>query len=926
MMPMQAQDCVDIEEIKEQLNNLGTECNCSTTLILGTRGSTTNISTYQLGTLIQNECIQVLGTLVIDQITYFDNCDLIFDEGALIKVNDNVINVGFTDCTLQSCGDYYWDGIELGQYNIIFFRGNTMQHAFNGIHSTLAPVGCFITGNVFNNNHISINLVDDPENRYQRSQLTLNGNIFGKSEELKLHWELPPNFAHTQSTGVKADYAIVNSLVGNDPCSRTNIFVDLSKGYRLYNSVSQIESNLFHDFDDFLGYPPFAGEGIYTNISSQSMIGSSSLRQSGWPTNHIETFNYIDRPIVLNNSNVLIENNIIDNIGIQAIRNASPIGINTIRDNDIKYLGVGSYGAISVLYTYDNVVTNINNNNIQTLRRNHNRGIDVRSLATVTGARGQIKHNLINLDDFGTGITVSNMNHFNVSCNTVNIGGIWDGSDGAIGFGIVMVGGSHNRIAENSINGIYQILGQTDGWVNGIRIAQSQANTLRANFVNNTQYGFHFSNWNNNTFQYHNKLSDHDVGYYVGETGATGDQWYSANQWLGSYADYAAQNKGNPQHSKYHDYENLVTTTCWPGSISPDQGWFFDEQGTGGCGLPTITECFEEVEPKLSSLNYLDTLVARGKLKFDDFEDSRQWQAERYLLRNLIAFPGIVGGSGTLMDSFLNNAATTNLWEYHDLRTAIEYYSAMPGSLSDLWHGYYDEYLDLMDDAELAIDDWLTYPDSMELAKVISGVNEKIDSIWTLSSSAIQDWREESVDNLTGLLPQIASLPTPNLYASSEKLIMEATVRMAQGVDSLNSSMKNSLIQLAESCMLEYGPSVIDARGIVRLFDYTPVPLTLNCSESKGDRLGNPSESEPTFFEVFPNPTAGHFNLKFTSPIDQEGDVKLFDQTGKLVHASRINSSVNLMEISVDHLPAGQYTIKVNLNGKKDARSLIITR
>ncbi|TVR76107.1 MAG: T9SS C-terminal target domain-containing protein [Saprospirales bacterium] len=923
---MQAQDCIDIEQIKTDLSNIQDKCSCADPLVLGEEDQVVEISTYQLGPLVENECIEVFGTLVIDHGIRFENCDFIMDAGALIRTQSMFSPISFIECNLQSCGDYFWDGIELGWLNTLFFRGNTMQHALNGIHSEYAPVHCFINDNIFNNNRYAISLEDITQVEFRRSELTLNGNIFSQNDELKLHWDESPRPIHGESYGVRTYFAIVNSLVDSDPCSRTNIFIGLIRGYELRNSVSQIHSDLFYEFRR--PEKPQAGAFEGTGIFSETIfgkVGSSSLVQTGWPTSDIETFSSVGTAIETIETFSDIRNNIIDDAHMGLGLN-SPLARYHIEGNEIQVTnGPGIYN-LSFISSYGTIKNNkitveIDDEvNLYSLSG----GILVEGIRPNNGFRSHIRNNSIDLNSGHYGIkTIGNFtNRNNISCNIVNIMELIE--DFNYASGIEIIGGFQNLLDGNIVNGLYST--STIDEVNGIKIVQSQVNNLVSNYVNNTQFGLHFSNWNSNTLQDENIMSNHDVGYYISESGITGDQYFVRNRWLGSYEDWGAENKGNVELSKYYDFQNLQMTNCWPSSISPDPGWFDPVQGQGNCWSSSIYECLDEDEPELSSLTSVDTLVARGELEFDDFEDSRIWQAERYLLRNLIDFPGLVGGSGTLMDSFLTNATSSSLWEYHKLQDQIEEFSSIPETLSVEWEANYTYYEDLMEDLEIAVNNWLGEPDSMNLIDEISLIYEEIDSIWNLNSAAFQHWRQESINNLSALLPDIALLSEPNLYAVNEKLIMEATVRMAQGLDSISTSLRSSLIVLSESCLLEHGPAVIDAKVLVKQLDYFPDMLELNCTESEGDRRIGQERFSPDLFKVFPNPGSGPIYLRLNSSIDGAGKVVIFDQSGRLVYNGEIDSAEEIKEIQVNHFSPGQYIIKVNVKGKEDTQSLIITK
>ena len=153
-----SQGCIDWQEIDQTLSELPDACGCTTTLQLGQPGQTTYLSSYQTGLLIENECVEIAGTLVVDMVVFFDNCDIKMDDGALIKVNDGVEIITFRSCNIQSCSDKLWQGIELGYWNTIHFFDNVFQHSLKGIHSHTSPTFSFVFDNIFNDNIIALDL------------------------------------------------------------------------------------------------------------------------------------------------------------------------------------------------------------------------------------------------------------------------------------------------------------------------------------------------------------------------------------------------------------------------------------------------------------------------------------------------------------------------------------------------------------------------------------------------------------------------------------------------------------------------------------------------------------------------------------------------------------------------------------------------
>ncbi|TVQ48061.1 MAG: hypothetical protein EA362_05900, partial [Saprospirales bacterium] len=522
---MQAQDCIDIEQIKTDLSNIVDQCSCANPINVGAPNETVYLSNIpELGAVNVDLCIKVFGTLIIDiGTTRFRDCNFIMDKGSQIKIQASN-TVFFTGSNLHSCGDYFWDGIELNNHSFISIFENTIQHSLNGIHSNGSPVVINAGHNTFLNNHFAIK-ISDGDIQNIRSKLTLVGNIFAQTEVLKLHWDNPGWFFNN-GTGVKVDFGIVNADGGSHPCNRANVFVGLYSGYQLSRSISEIHNNIFHDFGSYIDHINTTGWAINSDFGG--IFGDPSLsilNQSGWPTNHIESIKNVDFGI-RNESGGTISMNIMKNVRTGVI-SASRIHPQIIEKNDIE---ASVYGILA-----NNLArifpSRVNQNRVliefdeelSSFYEPH--GIYIANLG-IGDRPAQIRSNRINLKSAYVGLLIEgrSSNYLNIACNSVSI---LETREGLESTGMKLIGGSYNRIVENTVGGQYSSSSSGNDEVNGIKIIESQANLLKSNYVNNTQIGLHFSNWNSNTMQENNSMANHDVGYFVSETGVTGDQFFA---------------------------------------------------------------------------------------------------------------------------------------------------------------------------------------------------------------------------------------------------------------------------------------------------------------------------------------------------------------------------------------------------------------
>ena len=69
---------------------------------------------------------------------------------------------------------------------------------------------------------------------------------------------------------------------------------------------------------------------------------------------------------------------------------------------------------------------------------------------------------------------------------------------------------------------------------------------------------------------------------------------------------------------------------------------------------------------------------------------------------------------------------------------------------------------------------------------------------------------------------------------------------------------------------------------------------------------------------LFPNPTSGNVIISF--PMNEEGNLSVYDTQGKLVHSSALKSGD---EINLSQKSPGVYTFKINLNDKIHIQRII---
>ena len=904
VQPVYSQGCIDWQEIDQTLSELPDACGCATTLQLGQPGQTTYLSSYQTGLLIENECIEIAGTLVVDMVVHFDNCDIKMDDGALIKVNDWVEEITIRDCNIQTCGDNLWKGIELGYWNTLYFFDNVFQHSLKGIHSETSPTFTFAFDNIFNDNIFALDLGEMNTND-RMSEVTVRGNLFAHPNEPKEHWENGPLDVWQQfHTGVRTRDAIVDADASRDQCRFTNIFYKLRTGFRLFNSHSTIKANLFRDF-----YPDEELSGLAGGLgigASSFNDGMSYLNQQGWTQTPVVTeFKDIGTGISTVLTNTTIRDNQMD-VSRQGIRAIRPHTTFEVEDNEIN----ANYSAI---YVQNNSapLMSIQHNSVnldhdyQTFNF-HSAGIEVAYNRPIS-IRGEVRYNTIQLNPGNFGILAINCAENVISCNTVRL----DDLTLEYSSGIEARGGLFNRFGGNEVFSTFQAA-STDEF-NGIKLIEAPYMGLQANELNNTNTGLHFSGSCNLLSQEGNVMEDHRVGYFLDGGGITGTQFNPGNQWLGTFSEWGALSD-NPffEQSLYFDYDNFPSTDCWPSTINPVNDWFRTTFSQGICGDIVDPGCTMNLVAEVEEPTDLDTLIARGELELNDFPASRQWQMETYLYRTLANFPALLQSS-SVMDSFWNEMQSSSVRTYHDLSEAISYYSSPPEALVNNLQ-LRDSLIHLLHEDVLAlVKDLMDYPDSTILMDEIDIYRAEMDSLFAESRDDYINWRTAAVDELNNLLSQVNALPEDHNYASNEKLVMLAEIHVFESIESLPQSIADDLMPVASGCILEEGPANFAAYGLLRELDVNHLSFQAYCEDLEGLRIAPAvlEDDQVGDFTLFPNPAGQEVTVGFDEALSHEAVLEVYDLTGKRLLTERIPEGTRQHRLQFDSVSSGQVLIRV---------------
>lgn len=76
-------------------------------------------------------------------------------------------------------------------------------------------------------------------------------------------------------------------------------------------------------------------------------------------------------------------------------------------------------------------------------------------------------------------------------------------------------------------------------------------------------------------------------------------------------------------------------------------------------------------------------------------------------------------------------------------------------------------------------------------------------------------------------------------------------------------------------------------------------------------------------FQVYPNPSNGHFTIDFGSTINKGGTLQMFDMKGNIVYSALAPQAVSKYAVQLN-LPAGLYIVKAFVDLKHYSKKVVV--
>ncbi|MBS1635299.1 MAG: T9SS type A sorting domain-containing protein [Bacteroidetes bacterium] len=862
--------------------------------------------------------VNIYGTLTINANVTWTACDMKMRQGAKIIIKPGA-RLTLDKTHLFSCADI-WEGIIIqtnGTQNgrISVQNSSTIEDAYraiyyDGLNTPLPNNFIDIQNSTFNKNYIAVSLNNCAQNG--SSNNTFESSVYhtylsgtSPGNNLKCSSFYTPVIKARGYIGYQLTDEKTEIFLGSVTTSFSgisNLFDRLDYGYYGTNSLARLS---YDEFDNITGSNVLTAGVLPVGIGIYSTANNTSI--SPFYSNSVNNciFRNVWRCVETNNiGRVEVGASTMTNPTTSGLTcsggcvgNAGVITTNTrvdmkVTNNIIQNYNTGIQVQFNTVVTSPTFSCGIGQNTITATTAGSCRQaiqvMDAVNNFSVTGARIIIANNLTN--GVQNGIYSNNIkNGLRASNNTVN----FIATPATLQTGIRLNGTENAWVDNNTITGG----GTSNAAIKGIWMQLSPGSKVQCNAVSNVGQCVVYEGNNTSAINgfLNNSMTTAQDGLVLKNNGVIGQQGFnlfgfnivSGNTWAtasGSFSnfktftDVQSGAASSAQNSKLYVRNTATDNPYLIGSISQNQTngtSFLDNYFTGGTN---------------------QTLVATS-LGFPFVCPTPLQVAQKVIPQQPIA---------TLAQTFIQNQTLNNL-----ISNSANY--VVRNGQTKFIHK--DYVYDLLNQGQvLSPDTGLTnfYANNVNTGH---GDYAQVDSL-------IQKQQYSQA-----LSKNSSSSTSSNIEQNKRDMNQQLLNRMLNANYSYSANDMTFLYTLAAKCPLEDGNAVYQARSLLNVILDQSIDFIDSCDAggktsvariAQHDGNGNEYlEQFPDNFILFPNPNNGEMQILYSLHDSKLANIAIYDMTGKQVYMKGLTKDSNLMQISIDGLPAGVYYYTVKGDGSK---------
>jgi Subtilase family/Secretion system C-terminal sorting domain/Ig-like domain CHU_C associated len=868
--------------------------------------------------------IFVIGTFTSGQAYTFNNCTLIFNEGASWSHNNG--DVRFDNCTLKGC-DKMWKGFTLSSAGTLIMNNSTISDAYRAVDYQSASISAHrirANSTTFTNNYEGIHF-DNAQSSSPAPIDELNNCTFNCIGNLLPAYTGQPQHNSRSDIGISItgspNLVTINNITCDNLGSAVNVnstsivaenlaVTDCTNGISADNSHLRVQGC---DFTNILNSA--------FSVSNNSDLSFSAAICTPLP---MHNFTNCQRAVSCNQSSLNAWNCIInDGEDGFVVSNAGSrsVGIN---NNTINVARIGiqlsdnGASAASRYLIHNNHITIDGDISLNP------RAIAISDLPSSSDYRFvTVAQNTITLNEAVTGINLNGTISIEVKNNSIYATQPTTNREG-----ILIENSAWAHISDNIIQGDFDTDFNTAplGFFTGIRIGGSNNARIACNLTDHLRTGVEVNNVCANTFVSTHQFGDHRTGIYYTSSASPVEHRNRGNQWLGSsYTDWAAKNDrplSQLNFGKFFHSPNSIANAYTPPSSNPT-GWFVPAQSPE-CDCGSTSPCGNPRYLLSSSTSAADDLavehsIAANELEYNVFEQSLKWQTARALDDFLTQNPDLVLGD-SLFQIFSDSIQTTTIKAYNAQKEAMQAVQT-PNNLVKQQLIYLQTVLDdkrsALDATEASLKDMaLTTPQMVALKTQYTTLFGEYEILSKQYATIAIAYEQDAKSALAVLEAQNASLQNTEVYETNEKTVNEIYLEtVGNGKREFTATQQSTLFAIAQQCPYSGGEAVYAARSLYALVDNPYYDDRALCAAQgvlwrtqKPKNTDNKDAINSLHVKAFPNPTS---NL-CTVFVQGEHDVlemTVTDALGRAISTSSIAEKSNQAIVSFETMPAGLYIL-----------------
>ncbi len=868
-----------------------------------------------------NDCIAILGNLIIDQNLGITGCDNVqMQPCSEITVGTNILHstMNLDGNTIYACS-IMWHGITVRPYATLNFKGNTIRDAQFAItaigESGIGidpPTKMIATSSTFSNNHIGVFFPGGPATTVVHHPFT--SNTFNTTANL-----LMPCDANLPNHSITQGYAGVVTLGTSTTLGKTfgigfaNTFSLLRNGVISENAVLNVSRA---NFQNIIGanlpgvqfFGSASGNGIAANRGILNVFNCN--------------FNNVRRGVYGNdNQQISVTASNMNHVwrGVETLNAHS----SNISDNPtIGFAGTG------VLYRGVIPAGGLNAHRIE-----NNTNMFVSQFPGV-GLAYYAAIDIDNLMSSDAGAASITNNHFF--------------SGGNLSDGIRLNGSGGWDIAGNTIDFEAPSNPQFSNEGDGIRLTNTNENYLYQNHINDfdlslrKSIGMSLSDGTGNRYCCNSTFGNKIGSYFLGACGST--EWRvtdmlnhtlalscAAGTEISTQPDYG-NNFNATSGTAFHnggDIEVLnsqfiVVNTQqphWPVAIATPNvtnAQFFDDGGLDAyCAAPCTAPMYAPPPPD-RDIDGSDLTTVYGGYSGGLYGAALQWENERRLYERMNQYQGMIG-TNNATDAFYTTATNSKIGAYYQAEYAAKGIYNYPSSIANGLQASAAQ----LESNRLAVETILAglaqAQSSADSALIYQSANTQHQSGQAAAEALISyQMQAQAFSNAAAFDAYIAtnSLSADNLLEQNRKTVQRLYLQtLGMGIFQLNPQQLSESEAIAEQCPLVGGSAVYAARALYRLnIDRVFVDDSL-CTPSQERKDVQAKQFAVEGLSLVPNPASDMVSINGLSPSrEQPVDVSLFDMNGKVCIHQVIETGE--AALSIIGLLEGVYICQIKVSGK----------